>query len=270
MLRRVMLGLAGLVLAACTNPNDLDEAPAYLGNFHLGHNVVVAPNLTKGPVSREASREEWITAMKKAVGDRFTRYNGTRLYHLGISIEGYVLAIPGIPIVASPKSALIFKVTAWDDAKGTKLNEKPETITVLESLSGNTVISSGLTQSKEKQLENLSKNASKLIQNWLVQQNNLEGWFEDDGVPAREKPRGRVAQAALVAEEAQKSDAQRAAEAATATAAADPEVLPQQGGPQPVLVDATGVVPVVMRAMDAQQAATANSLVEPLVLSTEQ
>ena len=72
-----LLALLGLIfITACTNPNDLDEAPAYLGNFQLGHNVVVAPNLTKGPASREASEEEWVTAVTEAMTDRFTRYRG--------------------------------------------------------------------------------------------------------------------------------------------------------------------------------------------------
>ena len=187
MFRLIAAMMAALILGACTNPNDLDEAPAYLGNFNLGHNVVVAPNLTKGPVSREASKEEWIAEMKAAIDERFGRYEGDRLYHLGISVEGYVLAIPGVPIVASPKSALILNVTAWDDATQSKLNEKPEVITVVESVSGQTILGSGLTQSKKKQMHNLSRNAAKLIQNWLVSQNNEHGWFEPDGRPAKEK-----------------------------------------------------------------------------------
>ena len=177
MLFRVLSLLAVVGLAACTNPNDLDRAPVDLGNFELGHNVVVAPNLTKGPVSREASKDEWIAAMKLAIDERFGRYDGTRFYHFGISVEGYVLAIPGVPLVASPKSALILKITVWDDKSGKKLNDEPEMITVLESISGNTIISSGLTQSKEKQMENLTRNAAKLIQNWLVRQRANEGWF---------------------------------------------------------------------------------------------
>ena len=64
MFRKFALILAALALTACTNPNDLDEAPVYLGGFHLGHNVVVAPNLTKGPASRDATKEEWIKAMQ--------------------------------------------------------------------------------------------------------------------------------------------------------------------------------------------------------------
>lgn len=180
MLRIFTLLAVVLTMAACTNPNDLDEKPAYLGDFHLGHNVVVAPNLTKGPASREATKEEWVTALKKAVDDRFSRYEGDRLYHLGISVEGYVLAMPGVPVVASPKSALILNVTVWDDAKQVKLNEKPEQITVVETFSGSTWLGSGLMQSKDQQLENLSRNAAKLIQNWLVRENTENAWFETD------------------------------------------------------------------------------------------
>lgn len=242
------LALFGLALmAACTNPNDLDEAPAYLGNFHLGHNVVVAPNLTKGPASREASKEEWIAAMTDAMTDRFGRYEGTKLYHLGVSVEGYVLAIPGVPLVASPKSALILNVTVWDDAKGGKLNTKPHLVTVVESFSGNTFLGSGLTQSKETQMLNLTRNAAKQIQNWMVQQNNELGWFEDDGVPANEKERPEAQEeaapqaetpqaeaptvAATESEEAPASalaETQNAAELANAAAEVieEPEVVP--------------------------------------------
>ena len=182
----VMMLLLGM--GACTNPNDLDEAPAYLGNFHLGHNVVVAPNLTRGPASREATDKEWIEAMEKAIDDRFRRYQGTKLYHLGVTMEGYVLAVSGIPLIAAPKSVLVIRVSVWDDAAQKKLNEEAELFTVVETISGETMISSGLTQSKEVQMENLTKNASKMIQNWLVKQNDEQGWFEDDGKPARDKP----------------------------------------------------------------------------------
>lgn len=178
---RLFAHLAALcLLAACTNPNDLDKAPVDLGDFRLGHNVAVAPNITRGPASREASAEEWIAAMQAAIDERFGRYEGDSLYHVGISIEGYVLAVPGVPIVASPKSALILRVTLWDDAAGKKLNDTPEQITVIESFSADTWLGSGLTQSKEKQMENLTRNAAKLIQNWMVRQKAAKGWFGAD------------------------------------------------------------------------------------------
>lgn len=195
-------------LSGCTNPDDLDQAPRYLGNFAMGHNIAVAPNITKGPASRDASAEEWIAAMTAAMDERFGRYEGDKLYHFGISIEGYVLAVPGVPVVASPKSALIVRVTVWDDAAAAKLNDEPHQVTVIESFSANTVLGSGLTQPKEKQMENLTRNAAKLIENWLVRQNARKGWFEDDGTPSEA---AQEAEAALAAEEA----AKKAAAAAT-------------------------------------------------------
>jgi len=184
---RLFALLGFFLLAACAGSNDLDKEVPYMGNFRLGHNVVVAPNLTKGPASRAATKEEWIEAMTQAITDRMGRHEGTRLYHLGVSVEGYVLAIPGVPLVASPKSALILNVTVWDDAAGRKLNDKPHLVTVMEQVSGNTILGSGLTQGKEVQMANLSRNAARLIENWLNRQNDEFGWFEDDGRPANEK-----------------------------------------------------------------------------------
>lgn len=165
---RIIALLAGLALmSACTNSNDLEQGPADLGNFKLGHNIVVAPNLVKGPLSREASKDEWIASMTSAIAERFDRYEGDALYHFGVSVDGYVLAAPGIPIVLSPKSVLVIKLTVWDDAARAKLNPEVEQITVLETLSGDTLVGSGLTQTREQQMENLSRNAAKLIENYL-------------------------------------------------------------------------------------------------------
>lgn len=227
---RVLTLIATLfLLTACTNANDLHKPPVPLGNFKLGHNVVVAPNLTKGPASREASKEEWIDAMKSAIEERFGRYDGDRLYHLGISIEGYVLAIPGVPVVASPKSALIIHVTAWDDAAGRKLNDKPEQITIMETISPNTLFGSGLTQSKEVQMRNLTRNSAKLIQKWLVQENTVGGWFEDGETPpeapeslAIPGPQSDTAKQATTA--SGQSPAERAAEVAKIVM--EPDVAP--------------------------------------------
>lgn len=177
-MRRLFLCLFVLVsLGACTAQRQLDQPLSDLGNFKLGHAAVVAPNLVKGPVSRDASPEEWIAGVDKAIEDRFRRYTGSNFYHLGISVEGYVLAQPGVPLVLSPKSALILRVTLWDDAKGVKLNEEPHQITVLESLSPETVVGSGLTKSKAQQLENLSFNAAFLIEKWLIKMNKENGWM---------------------------------------------------------------------------------------------
>lgn len=190
-------------IAGCTNPNDLDEAPAELGDFSLGHNIVVASKMTRGPLSREASEDEWKAALTTAIGDRFGRYEGDKLYHFGVSVEGYVLAQPGIPVVASPKSVLIVLLTVWDDAAGEKMNTPAEQITIVESISGNTIFGSGLTQSKEVQMQNLSRNASKQIENFLVRRHKSDGWF---GPAVQAAPVARVAEESPTTEVAAPSE----------------------------------------------------------------
>lgn len=181
MFRFFIILLAAAFLTACENIDDISGKPAPIGEFALGHNVVVAPNLVMGPASREASDEDWVASVTKAIGDRFSRYEGEQLYHFGVSLEGYVLAQPGIPILLSPKSALILKLTVWDDAAGVKLNEEPEQITVLENLDGDSVIGSGLTKTADEQMLALSENAAKLIQRWITRQHRQEKWFKQRG-----------------------------------------------------------------------------------------
>ncbi|AYE87316.1 MULTISPECIES: hypothetical protein [unclassified Sulfitobacter] len=171
-------------LAACNGASDLDKAPTPLGDFNLHHNIVVAPKAQKGPLSREVSKEELAEAVRAATAERFDRYDGERLYHFGISVEGYVLAQPGIPLVFAPKSILILNLTVWDDAKNMKLNPEPHQITVFESLDQGPVVGSGYTKSAEEQLKNLSQNAAKSIETYLVKQNREEGWFSGGVAPS--------------------------------------------------------------------------------------
>ncbi len=166
------------LLAAC-GKNDLADPPVALGDFALGLNIIVADNVQKVPISLNATPEEWEVAMKKAVSDRFGRYQGTKLYNLGISVDGFALAPPGIPVVAAPKSILVVTANIWDDAAGKKLNPEGKQLTVFESLSGDTVIGSGLTRTKAQQMEALSYNAVKSVERWLA--DNPE-WF---GMPPK-------------------------------------------------------------------------------------
>ncbi|MEM9969341.1 MAG: hypothetical protein AAF755_14815 [Pseudomonadota bacterium] len=178
MLRCWLISLPLLVLIACNGARDLDQAPVALGDFNLVHNVAVAPKAVKGPLSREVSEETLVKALTDATQERFGRYQGARDYHFGMSVEGYVLAQPGIPLVFAPKSILIINLSVWDDAKQKKLTEKPHQITVFESLDQGPVIGSGYTKSAEEQLKNLAQNAAKQIENYLVTQNKEKGWFQ--------------------------------------------------------------------------------------------
>lgn len=173
--------LAASLLASCQK-NDLAEPPVPLGNFELGLNIVFADNMKKVPISRPATVEEWESAIIKAVDDRFGRYDGQKLYNIGIAVDGFALAPPGIPVVAAPKSVLVITANIFDDAAGTKLNAEGAQFTIFESFSGETVIGSGLTRSREKQIEILSYNAVKRVEQWILE--NPE-WV---GLPKLNKP----------------------------------------------------------------------------------
>ena len=180
LLRLLAFGLGLSALAACQT-NDLKEPPVPLGDFRLGLNIAVADNVQKVPISRDATKEDWEAAIKKAVDDRFGRYEGDKLYNIGISIDGYALAPPGVPLVLKPKSVLVITANIWDDAARKKLNPEGKQLTIFEHMSAETVIGSGVTQNKKKQMEILSYNAAKSVEKWLLA--NPE-WF---GLPPKGK-----------------------------------------------------------------------------------
>ncbi len=171
----VLIGFA--VLSACNGASDLDKPAVPLGDFSLYHNIVVAPKVKKLPISREVSKEVLTEAVKDAIAERFDRYDGARIYHFGVSVEGYVLAPPGIPLVLAPKSVMIVNLTVWDDAAGKKLTTEPHQITVFESFDQGPIVGSGYTKTAEEQLKNLSQNVAKAIETYLVKQNEEQGWF---------------------------------------------------------------------------------------------
>ncbi len=217
MLRLLAFLSAMLTVSACASIGDLGSDRVALGDFSLGHRVVVAPNLTKGPASRDATKEEWEAAMVAAINERFGAYEGEKLYHFGISVEGYVLAQPGIPLVLNPKSVIIFNLTVWDDAAGKKLKAEPEQITVFEAVSEKSILGSGLTQTKEEQMQALSRAAAKMIQKYLVRMNRQEKWFKS-GVQA---PAPKAAAAIEEANAKSKPGKQPAAPAAATVETAD-------------------------------------------------
>jgi hypothetical protein len=167
---RIGICLAALaVLVSCgARSTEVTSDKLDLGDFTMGHNIVVAPDLQKGPLSRELPKEQWIASMKDAMDKRFGRYEGDRLVHFGINLSGYMLAQRGVPVLLSTKSALILTVTAWDDRAGGKFNEEPREIIVLESFGSATVVtSSGFTMTAEEQMANLTFNAAREIEQWM-------------------------------------------------------------------------------------------------------
>ncbi|MEL6453000.1 MAG: hypothetical protein AAFQ19_17240 [Pseudomonadota bacterium] len=182
---RLVMGLVMLAgLAACGGNADLDEAPVPLGDFRLVHNIVIAEKAQRGPLSRPATEEQLVAAVQGAMAQRFGRYDGASRYHFGVSVEGYVLAQPGVPLVLAPKSVLVINLTVWDDAAVKKLNDEPKQITVLETFGTAPLIGTGYTLTAAEQLQQLSENAAKAAERYLVQQRDQEGWFAPDPTAA--------------------------------------------------------------------------------------
>jgi len=168
-IRRFVLGAALALLAACALPADVNEAPVDMGNFKLGFNIVVVDGPEVGPFSRKASDDVWQKALTDAIARRFGGYDGDKFYNIGVKMDAYVLALPGVPLVFKPKSVLVLTVNVWDDAAGEKVNADEKALTIFEGVSAETLISSGLTRNKKKQMQVLADNAAKAIQDWLLE-----------------------------------------------------------------------------------------------------
>jgi hypothetical protein len=185
-LRLISTGCAVLLVAGCA-AKDLDEPAADLGPFRLGLNIVVTDTMQKVPISREATKEEWETGLEKAVANRFgpARYDGDRFYNIGINIDGYALAPPGIPVVAAPKSVVVVSANIWDDANQQLLNTEARQFTIFENLSGESVIGTGLTSTKKQQIDALSYNVAKALEGWFLENPQ---WFDPAGAVPGEAP----------------------------------------------------------------------------------
>jgi hypothetical protein len=165
---RALPALALLVVLAACDAKDMGEPPRPMGNFAMGLNIVVPETAQTIPISRKAEPEEWKAVMTEAMEERFGRYVGDKLFDFGISIDGYMLAPPGVPLVASPRSALIITVNVWDDAKKELLVKGGKRITVMEGMSGESFVGSGWTQNKQAQMKKLARNAAKAVQEYML------------------------------------------------------------------------------------------------------
>jgi hypothetical protein len=178
--RPVLALVAALALSACASGAKLKDERAELGDFFLSHAIVVAEDATALPGSRPAEAEEWEAVIVSEMRRRLGRYDGDKLYHIGVNVQAYMIAPPGIPLVLSPKSALGITVDLWDDAAGRKLNERSHRIIVGEAISGETIVGSGNTQTREQQMQNLAENVVLSIENWLA---SNPDWFPPRPVP---------------------------------------------------------------------------------------
>ncbi|PWK60295.1 hypothetical protein [Roseicyclus mahoneyensis] len=209
-----------LIMIGCAAPDPLTDELPNMGDFRLGHNIVVADSMQQIPPSRDATSEEWVAILTSEIDRRFGAYEGDRLYHIGIAIDGYALAPPGVPLVLNPRSILVLSVNVWDDAAGVKLHDDPEQILVMEGASSETaVIGSGLARTREEQMQVLARNAARQVQRWML--DNPE-WFSID--PDAAPFQAATIEPAVVAEVVESPTAGPVAEPVTAPAPLLPSI----------------------------------------------
>jgi len=173
--RSGVTGALLVLLSACADaPDPLSQDLPDMGTFQLQHNIVVVENAKVVPPSRSADLDQWQTVLMEEIERRFGAYQGGRDFHIAINVDGYSLAVPGIPIVLAPKSLLVVSANVWDDALGRKLHTESEQITVFEG-GGEAVIGSGFTRSSEEQMRVLARNVAFEIQNWMLRN---PAWFD--------------------------------------------------------------------------------------------
>jgi len=178
--RFAVLGFA-LLLGACAATDPLEEELPDMGDFRLAFNIVVAENMQQVPPSRNATEEEWIEVLTAEIDRRFGAYDGDRLYHIAINIDAYSLAVPGIPVLLSPKSILVISANVWDDELQAKLHDEPRQLIIFEGASPQSFIGSGLTRSREEQMQVLARNAARRVQLWMLENPD---WFSIDAETA--------------------------------------------------------------------------------------
>ena len=174
---RIFTLLTGMALMAACTPASVNEPSEELGAFKLRVNYTFAEKAVKGPVSRDATAQEWEVALKDALASRLGRYNGSQEYDVAVTLEGYMLAPPGIPIVFSPKSTAIVNVFVYDVAQK-KYLVKAEQIQVLEGTTQESlVLGSGHSRTKEEQMAGLALNTALRVEDIMAEGHKENGWF---------------------------------------------------------------------------------------------
>ena len=177
-MQRILTLITGLALLGACTQTQLYEEPESLGEFNLRVNYAYAEKAKQGPVSRDATPKEWEDAIQKAVDTRLGRYEGAQEYDIGISLEGYMLAPPGIPVIYNPKSTAIVLVNVYD-VREKEFLAKGKQFQVLEDTTGESALTgSGNTRTREEQMNGLALKVADRVEEWLAEEHKENGWFD--------------------------------------------------------------------------------------------
>ena len=175
---RILTLITGLALMGACTQTQVYEDPESLGEFKLRVNYAFAEKAVQGPVSRDATPDEWTKVIQNAVDIRLGRYEGSQEYDIGISLEGYMLAPPGIPVIYNPKSTAIVLVNVYDVEKKEFL-AKGKQFQVLEDTTGESALTgSGNARTREEQMNGLALKVVDRVEEWLAEEHKDDGWFD--------------------------------------------------------------------------------------------
>ncbi|AHC99452.1 hypothetical protein [Leisingera methylohalidivorans] len=174
---RILSILAALGMLAACGETRLDEAPEDLGAFQARVTHVYTEKALQWPLSRNADHSEWDAAIKNALETRLRRYQGAQEYDVAVTLEGFMLAPPGVPVLFSPKSAVVVNVFVYDVAEKKFLAKKHQ-MEIFESTTGESaLLGSGHARTKEQQIQGLAVNIADKVEEWMADQHKEEGWF---------------------------------------------------------------------------------------------
>lgn len=175
---RLIAFLTSLTLLVACGETQLDEAPEDLGTFKMRVGYIYTDKALQWPLSRNAEGSDWNATLQNSLDGRLRRYEGTQEYDVAITLEGFMLAPPGIPIVLSPKSVAVVNVFVYDVA-GQEYLAKKHQMEIFESTTGESaVLGSGHSRSKDEQIAGLSLNIVDAVEEWMAKQHQENGWFD--------------------------------------------------------------------------------------------
>lgn len=176
-MKHLLTTLPLLTLLVACGETRLDEAPEDLGAFEARVTHVYTEKALQWPLSRNADHSEWTAPIENALNARLRRYKGTQQYDVAVTLEGFMLAPPGVPVLFSPKSAVVVNVFVYDVENKTYLAKKHQ-MEIFESTTGQSaLVGSGHARSKEEQIQGLAVNIADKVEEWMAEQHREQGWF---------------------------------------------------------------------------------------------
>ena len=174
---RLFALFASLLLLVSCSETQLDEAPEDLGNFNMRVGFVYTDKALQWPLSRDAEPSEWNEPIERALEARLGRYQGNGKYDVAITLEGFLLATGGIPVLVNPKSAAVVNVFVYNVETQTYLARKHQ-MEIFEDTTGESaLIGSGFSRTKQEQIDGLALKIVDGLEEYMAAQHAEHGWF---------------------------------------------------------------------------------------------